>query len=244
MQRMISVSAWRAIWLAGGLSLIWPPTELMAGTTTSSISRTDEPFGLSTSMVTTGTLLEKWLKVEREVDDERLLLKICQDDRASCRSPAALQFLAIVDSARALAGRARLGEINRAINLTIRPMSDLALYGEEDVWSPPLATLAEGAGDCEDYAIAKFVALQEAGVSAVDLRIVILRDDIWEEDHAVVAARLDGNWLMLDNRHMVMAEDNQVRKYFRPVFLVDHNGVRRYSSSSPTSDGSRGMGEF
>jgi predicted transglutaminase-like cysteine proteinase len=189
-------------------------------------------------MVTTGTLLEKWLKVEREVDDERLLLKICKDDRASCRPRTALQFLAIVDSARALAGRARLGEINRAINLTIRPMSDLALYGEEDVWSPPLATLAEGAGDCEDYAIAKFVALQEAGVSAVDLRIVILRDDIWEEDHAVVAARLDGNWLMLDNRHMVMPEDYQVRKYYRPIFLIDHNGVRRYSSSSPTSDGS------
>ena len=189
-------------------------------------------------MVTTGTLLEKWLKVEREVDDERLLLKICGDDRASCRSRTALQFLTIVDSARVLAGRARLGEINRAINLTIRPMSDLALYGEEDVWSPPLATLAEGAGDCEDYAIAKFVALQEAGVSIVDLRIVILRDDIWEEDHAVVAARLDGNWLMLDNRHMVMPEDHQVRKYYRPIFLLDHNGVRRYSGSPSIPDSS------
>jgi len=141
--------------------------------------------------------------------------------------PRHFNFLAIVDSARAREGRARLGEINRAINLKIRPMSDLVLYGEEDVWRPPLATLAVGAGDCEDYAIAKFVALQEAGVSAVDLRIVILRDDIWEEDHAVVAARLDGNWLMLDNRHMAMAEDNQVRKYYRPIFLIDHNGVRR-----------------
>ena len=32
-------------------------------------------------------------------------------------------------------------------------------------------------------------------------------DDIREEDHAVVAARLDGKWLMLDNRRMVMLED-------------------------------------
>jgi predicted transglutaminase-like cysteine proteinase len=238
MESVISASVWRAIWLAGVVFLIWPPTELLAGTTASSIGRIDEPFGLFTSMVTTGTLLEKWLKVEREVDDERLLLKICGDDRASCRSRTALQFLTIVDSARVLAGRARLGEINRAINLTIRPMSDLALYGEEDVWSPPLATLAEGAGDCEDYAIAKFVALQEAGVSIVDLRIVILRDDIWEEDHAVVAARLDGNWLMLDNRHMVMPEDHQVRKYYRPIFLLDHNGVRRYSGSPSIPDSS------
>src|SRR5712664_4119167 len=98
-----------------------------------------------------------------------------------------------------------------------------------DVWSPPLATLAKGAGDCEDYAIAKFVALQEAGVSADDLRIVILRDNIRDEDHAVVAARLDGNWLMLDNLHMAMAGDQQVPDYYRPIFLIDRDGVERYS---------------
>jgi predicted transglutaminase-like cysteine proteinase len=240
MQRVIGASTWRAIWLALGLSLICPPAELIAATMTSSAGQADEPFQLSTAMVTTGKLLEKWLDVEREIDDERLVLKACEEDRASCDSRTALQFLAIIDSARALEGRARIGEINRAINLKIRPMSDLALYGEEDVWSPPLATLAAGAGDCEDYAIAKFVALQEAGVSAVDLRIVILRDDIWKTNHAVVAARLDGNWLMLDNRHMVMPEDHQVRKYYRPIFLIDHHGVRRYSSSPSTSEESRG----
>jgi predicted transglutaminase-like cysteine proteinase len=168
------------------------------------------------------------------------VLRICEENRASCQSQTALQFLAIVDSARTLQGRARLGEINRAINLKIKPMSDLALYGADDVWSPPLATLAIGAGDCEDYAIAKFVALQEAGVSADDLRIVILRDDIRKEDHAVVAARLDGNWLMLDNRHMLMVEDQQVRDYYLPEFLIDHDGVKRYALAPSTSEGSPG----
>ena len=212
----------------------------MAGTLTSPVGQAGEPFRLSTSAVTTGTVLEKWRDVEHELDDERRVLRICAENRASCRSQAALQFLAIVDGARSLEGRARLGDVNRAINLKIKPMSDLALYGEEDVWSPPLVTLAKGAGDCEDYAIAKFVALEEAGVSADDLRIVILRDDVREEDHAVVAARLDGNWLMLDNLHMVMAEDQQVRDYYRPVFLIGHDGVKRYSSELPVSEGSRG----
>jgi predicted transglutaminase-like cysteine proteinase len=199
----------------------------------------DEPFGLSTATVTKGPVLEKWLNLEREVDDERLVLRMCEENRASCQSRAALEFLAIVDSGRALEGRARLGEVNRAINLKLKPVSDLALYGAEDVWSPPLATLAIGAGDCEDYAIAKFVALQEAGVSPDDLRIVILRDDRREEDHAVVAARLDGNWLMLDNRHMAMVEDHDVRRY-RPVFLVDRDGVKLYSDAPTTSEASRG----
>jgi predicted transglutaminase-like cysteine proteinase len=237
MWRVVARSAWHAVLFAWGLSLIFPPTELMAGTPVSSVDRADQPFGLSTSRVTTGTLLEKWLDVEHEVDDDRRVLRLCDQDRASCRSRTALRFLAIVDGARNLQGRARLGEINRAINLTIKPMSDLALYGAEDVWSPPLATFARGAGDCEDYAIAKFVALQEAGVSADDLRIVILRDDVRDEDHAVVAARLDGNWLMLDNLHMAMAGDQQVRDYYRPVFLIDRDGVERYSGASSASGG-------
>lgn len=244
MRRIGNSSALRAILLACGFSLICLPTPLMAAPSTSTGSvdqadRSDEPFGLSTATVTKGAVLEKWLNVEREVDDERLVLRTCEENRASCQSPTALQFMAIVDSGRALEGRARLGEVNRAINLKLKPVSDLTLYGAEDVWSPPLATLALGAGDCEDYAIAKYVALQEAGVSADDLRIVILRDDRREEDHAVVAARLDGNWLMLDNRHMVMVEDHDVRRY-RPVFLVDRDGVKLYSDAPSTSEASRG----
>ena len=236
----MGLDAARAILIAWGIFLISPPAELVAGSLTAPIEQTDEPFGLSTSMVTTGAVLEKWLELERKLADEQRILRICEEDRASCRSQAALQFLAIVDGARPLHGRARLGDINRAINLKIRPVSDLALYGAEDVWSPPLATLAKGAGDCEDYAIAKFAALQEAGVSAADLRIVILRDDIRDEDHAVLAARLDGNWLMLDNQHMAMVADQQVPDYYRPIFLIDRDGVQRYTNESPVSEGSRG----
>ena len=165
-------------------------------------------------------LREKWRGVARKLDDEAVQLALCDGDRDRCVSPAALQLLAIVDNARARDGRARLGEINRAINLAIRPMSDLAQYGEIDVWSSPLVTFAHGAGDCEDYAIAKFVALRLAGIAPDDLRIVIMRDTIRGEDHAVAAARLDGHWLTLDNRRMAMVEDAQVRNY-RPTFVID-----------------------
>ena len=117
-----------------------------------------------------GGLHDKWLGVQRRLDDEMVQLALCEGDRDGCVSPAALQFLDIVDAARLREGRARLGEINRAINLAIRPMSDLAQYGQIDVWTSPLATLARGGGDCEDYAIAKFVALRRAGIAADDLQ--------------------------------------------------------------------------
>jgi predicted transglutaminase-like cysteine proteinase len=222
--------AWRAVVLAWGMVWFGPAADLTAGTLGGSsevIGRSTEPFGLFASTLSFGALREKWRGVERRLDDERVQLALCDGDRDRCVSPAALQFLAIVDKARAREGRARLGEINRAINLAIRPMRDLAQYGEIDVWSSPLVTFTRGAGDCEDYAIAKFVALRQTGISPDDLRVVIMRDTIHGEDHAVVAARLDGHWLTLDNRRMAMVEDADVRNY-RPTFVIDQYGVSQY----------------
>jgi hypothetical protein len=86
---------------------------------------------------------------------------------------------------------------------------------------------ANGTGDCEDCAIAKFVALRLADISSGNLRIVTMRDSIRGEDDAVAAARLDGHWLMLDNRRMVMVEDAYVRNY-RPLFVIDQYGLMQY----------------
>ena len=187
--------------LALGMAWFGPATELSAGTlnapaASDPVERSAEPFGLFASHLTGGGLLAKWQGVQRRLDDEMVQLALCEGDPDRCASPAALQFLAIVDIAKARDGRARLGEINRAINLAIRPMGDLEQHGQIDVWSSPLATLSRGAGDCEDYAIAKFIALQRAGVSSDDLRIVIMRDTIRGEDHAVAAAQ--AGWAMAD----------------------------------------------
>jgi predicted transglutaminase-like cysteine proteinase len=231
---------WRAVVLACGLALFGPTANLNAGTlispgTLDLIRKSAEPFGLFATKLSGGGLLEKWMGVERKLEDEMVQFALCDGDRAGCVSPAALRFLAIVDGARAREGRARFGEINRAVNLAIRPMSDMAQYGQIDVWSSPLDTFATGAGDCEDYAIAKFAALRMAGVSSEDIRIVVLRDLIRGEDHAVVLARLDGHWLTLDNRRMAMIEDVDIRNH-RPLFVIDDRGVMRYDEPSPPAN--------
>ncbi|CCD97479.1 conserved exported hypothetical protein [Bradyrhizobium sp. STM 3809] len=190
-----------------------------------------EPFGLLRSELESGPLRDKWQTLARKLEDERVQLALCDGDRERCVSPAALRLLAIVDQGRAKEGRARLGEINRAINLAIHPASDLAQYGEMDVWASPLATFASLAGDCEDYAIAKFVALRLAGLPPQDLRIIILRDTMRGEDHAVVAARLDGRWLLLDNQRMAMIQDSDARQ-IRPRFVLDDSGIAALQAAS------------
>ena len=84
--------------------------------------------------------------------------------------------------------------------MAIRYVSDYAQHGEADRWSAPLASFATAKGDCEDYAIAKYVVLREAGVARENLQLVLVRDRAVRQDHAVLAARLDDRWLILDNR--------------------------------------------
>jgi predicted transglutaminase-like cysteine proteinase len=189
----------------------------------------DEPFGLYTRPIYRGGLLSKWLGVAHKLEDERVQLALCDGDRERCVSEAALKFLRIVDSGRQRDGRTRLAEINRAINLAIRPIEDLVQWGEVDVWSSPLVTFNKGAGDCEDYAIAKYVALQMAGISAEDLRIVVVLD-LNGEGHAVASVRLDGHWLILDNQRMAMVEDVNARSY-RPRFVIGASGVMECSDT-------------
>lgn len=128
-------------------------------------------------------------------------------------------------------GRARLGEINRAVNLSIKPVSDLAQYGIADYWSAPLATLGVGAGDCEDYAVVKYAALRELGIDPDDLRLVVVSDIKRKTLHAVVAVHFDEEWLILDNRMLIMVNAVEARHYY-PLFVLDHRGVREAGTTA------------
>jgi predicted transglutaminase-like cysteine proteinase len=137
-------------------------------------------------------------------------------------------------------GRAQLEEANQGVNAAIRYMSDLAQFGELDRWSAPLASFATAKGDCEDYAIAKYVALREAGFAEGELRLLLGRDGTSREDHAVLAAHLDGHWVILDNRWSELREDSADLN-FTPLFAINHAGVfllaEPYANDQPLSDG-------
>src|SRR6202035_5087989 len=72
MWRVGNSRTWRAVLLAWGLTLFCAPADLMAAQLNPSASvdgagKSDQPFGLSTTMVAIGPLPDKWLGVEREV---------------------------------------------------------------------------------------------------------------------------------------------------------------------------------
>ena len=187
-----------------------------------------EPFGLMAAPL--NVVSEKWAELQSRIRSEQETLAACRSGDGDCPA-AARGFLEIIELGRQHQGRARIGNINRAINLRIKPLSDWAHHGVSDFWSAPLATLADGAGDCEDYAIAKYVALREFGTVSDDLRLVVVRDIKRKTLHAVVAVRFDGEWLILDNRHLVLVNAVEAFHYF-PLFVMDHRGVSEFSTAS------------
>jgi predicted transglutaminase-like cysteine proteinase len=198
-------------------------------------SRLSEPFGLDTSaLVTSGlqnNVQNKWGVVAKELPHEHEILLRCRADADAC-PPAAKRFLAILAKAQTRSGLARIGEINRAINLTIKWVDDMTQYGVRDLWVTPLMTFASEAGNCKHYAIAKYVALHEIGIATDDLRLVVVRDRPTNQLHAVTAVRYDGRWLILDNRTFIMAQDVDIQTY-NPLFVLDTDGVKRAIPETP-----------
>lgn len=187
-----------------------------------------EPFGLFTFRAPEGILWRKWRGIESDIARERAVLDHCRANAESCPSYAA-QFLRLINAVKAQSGRDQLDEANRAVNMAIRYVSDYAQHGEADRWSAPLVSFATGKGDCEDYAIAKYVALTEAGFSRDDLQLVLVRDRAVRQDHAVLAARLDGHWLILDSRRSELMNDFQAMS-FTPLYAIDSRGVQLFAA--------------
>jgi predicted transglutaminase-like cysteine proteinase len=69
----------------------------------------------------------------------------------------------------------QLKVVNLFFNHQLRYQEDIDLWHEVDYWATPIESLWKGAGDCEDYAIAKYFSLRRLGVSADKLRITYVK---------------------------------------------------------------------
>jgi predicted transglutaminase-like cysteine proteinase len=67
---------------------------------------------------------------------------------------------------------ASVREVNRFFNEHIAFREDSDNWAQVDYWASPMESLGHAAGDCEDYAIAKYVSLVALGVPHHKLRLV------------------------------------------------------------------------
>lgn len=79
--------------------------------------------------------------------------------------------------------------------------SDQQHWGQADYWATPIEFYASWGGDCEDYAIAKYMSLKELGVPVERMRITYVRAVKIGETHMVLAyyPQPDADPWILDN---------------------------------------------
>ena len=111
---------------------------------------------------------------------------------------------------------ALLGEVNRWVNARIAFTDDARLHGQADLWSGAAETLRRGRGDCEDYALTKMQLLAALGFDRRDMYLVVVRDTLRQGDHAVLAVRAGGRFLVLDNLRDGLADAAALPDY-RPM---------------------------
>jgi predicted transglutaminase-like cysteine proteinase len=119
------------------------------------------------------------------------LVDFCARDEADC-APVATQSAPV--ALTAVRWR-ELNEVNYAINHAIRPVTDLALYRRAEYWQYPEEA---GAGDCEDFALAKRRDLIARGWPAEALLFATARIPS-RELHAVLVVLTDHGDFVLDN---------------------------------------------
>lgn len=94
--------------------------------------------------------------------------------------------------------RTMIATVNVKVNKEIRPLSDMEIYGKDEVWMYP-----ERVGDCEDYVLLKRKMLNQKGIPLSNLLITVVRKPDGE-GHAVLTVRTDKGDFVLDNLHSTL----------------------------------------
>ncbi|MFL8992231.1 transglutaminase-like cysteine peptidase [Pseudomonas sp. QLc11A] len=131
-----------------------------------------------------------------------------------------------------LASQKQIGEseqlnvVNRFFNKQLRYVEDIDLWHAVDYWETPIEALWKGAGDCEDYAIAKYFSLRHLGVASEKLRITYVKALTQNRAHMVLTyySTPDAEPLVLDSLIDVIKPASQ-RKDLLPVYSFNAEGL-------------------
>jgi len=114
----------------------------------------------------------------------------------------------------------QLRKVNRFANQW-RYRTDQQNFGESDHWATPLEFMRRS-GDCEDYAIMKYVSLRRLGVPADSLRMVVVQDTLRDIAHAVLVVYANSDAFVLDNLTNAVLPHSRVSQYV-PYYSVNED---------------------
>lgn len=145
-------------------------------------------------------------------------------------------WLSKLDGAEDLPLLRQMQIVDSLVNKTVTWTSDSITHcGAKEYWAAGAETVLTGKGDCDDYAIAKFYALQYLDVPESRFSIMVVSTDSAAKDfnHAVLAVdtSANNNWvncLVLDN---ITANSRKTfgQTGYAPFYMVNPGEIRSCS---------------
>ncbi|HEX9769845.1 MAG TPA: transglutaminase-like cysteine peptidase [Kiloniellales bacterium] len=199
----------------------WPPLRAVEAAATearASIFNTTETRheGLAPFPKWTGTL-------EKYFDERKDRPGSCAD--ISFNRCHYAEWYGVLDVLRDRDVDTQLKRVNQFMN-EHRYIVDPINWGVLDYWASP-GEFFRRHGDCEDYAIAKFLSLRVLEAPVDDMRVVILDDLNLRVGHAIVVAWRAGEALILDNQLSIVVEARRIHHY-RAIYSVNESGWWRH----------------
>jgi predicted transglutaminase-like cysteine proteinase len=204
------------IFIASAFSLagLFIPCRASAGDNSFEVSRTGTPrpslFGTSEVMSSDTNKFIEWSHMLRRFDGE---IHASENKRIVDKWQAALQPL------KNLSLEQKAVQVNDMMNRIPYIPDEIAMKKLDD-WATPIEFMARDAGDCEDFAIAKYASLQALGVPRDRMRVVVLRDTAKNIPHAVLALYTKKGIMILDNQAKTVRYDTQISNY-EPIYSIN-----------------------
>ncbi|WP_354668393.1 transglutaminase-like cysteine peptidase [Colwellia sp. D2M02] len=135
------------------------------------------------------------------------------------------QWQQLVLSVQAEKEEEKLAQVNRFFN-RVRFVDDIRVWEQEDYWATPIEFLGRNAGDCEDFAIAKYFTLRALGIAPEKLRLMYVRALKLKQSHMVLAyfKEPESMPLILDNINKQILPANY-RRDLQPIYSFNADGL-------------------
>ncbi len=138
----------------------------------------------------------------------------------------------LIEESRALPEAQKIERVNAFFNQQLQFSDDSVVWSQPDYWATPMESLGRGAGDCEDFSIAKYFSLLQTGVAPDKLRLIYVRAKTGSAEgaptqaHMVLAyyAQPDAEPLIMDNLIPDIRPASR-RPDLLPVFSFNSAGV-------------------
>lgn len=172
--------------------------------------------------------LPQWTHILAQYEKNKDTYAACRETPGECPSDRVAVWQQFIGAVKDQPAARQIAYVNHWVNRMPYRQDDL-VYGDNDHWASVEEFLAY-AGDCEDFAIMKYLTLRELGFPAKRMHITMVYDVFSGTDHAFLVAQSDGGVeYVMDNRETGTDPALFAARY-KPHFAFNEKSIRTYNS--------------